>query len=63
MENQMSKTYKDVVKFLDKQTKGKRESGASVRFKRQKLRKQVADQLFKRELNFTNYIIQSSQED
>jgi hypothetical protein len=59
----MSKTHKDVVRYLDKQTSKKREGGASARFKREQLRRKTTERLFKREVNFTNYIIQSSQED
>jgi len=59
----MSKTYKDVVKMFDKQTGKKRRSEASARFKREQLRRKTTERLFKREVNFTNYIIQSSQED
>jgi hypothetical protein len=38
----MSKTYKDVVKLFDTTKAKKRESGASARFKREKLRRDEA---------------------
>ena len=57
----MSKTYKDVVKLFDTTKAKKRERGASARFKREKAKQD--QRLFKREVNFTNFIIQTSQED
>ena len=58
----MSKTYKDVVKLFDTTKAKKRDSGASARFKAERKRKDDA-KLFKREVNFTNYIIETSKED
>ena len=57
----MSKTHKDVVKYFDKQLDKKRRGEASARFKREKSKQD--QRLFKREVSFTNYIMQTSQED
>lgn len=58
----MSKTYKDVVSLFDTSKTKKRRGEASARFKHEKQRKSD-ERLFKREVNFTNYIIETSKED
>lgn len=57
----MSKTFKDLRK-LDNSKSKKRGGEASARFKREKLAKDN-NKLFKREVSFVNYIMQSIKED
>lgn len=57
----MSKTYKDILNLLDTNKTKKRERKASVRFKSEK--RKADTRLFKREMQFVNYIMQTSQED
>jgi hypothetical protein len=58
----MSKTYKDLTKMFDTSKTKKHRGEASARFKIERKRKDN-DKLFKREVNFVNYIMQTSQED
>jgi len=59
----MSKTYKDLRAFkaLDKTSSVKRPKDALRRFKREKAKSDNA--LFKREVEFTTYIMRTAQED
>lgn len=57
----MSKTHKDVMKYFDKNEVKKRRGEASARFKAERKRKDDT-RLFKREVSFINYIMQTSQE-
>lgn len=59
----MSKTYKDLRAFkaLDKTSSVKRPKDAMRRFKREKAKSDNA--LFKREVEFTTYIMRTAQED
>ena len=59
----MSKTYKDLRAFkaLDKTSSVKRPKDALRRFKREKAKSDNA--LFKREIQFTTYIMRTAQED
>jgi hypothetical protein len=64
-ENTMSKTFKDLRQLqpLTKIQSEKSRGDASRRFKREQLRHQATTKLFKRELNFTTYLMHTAEKD